>query len=73
MKILINLPALGLNNYKVTSKAEEVHEVLDTFYVIMTRLFPSCCVDCAITDLAVEIEEAAMEILEGDEDDLYYD
>lgn len=61
MKILIHLPNLGPNKFKITSGAEEAHELLEEFRYFMHSIFPACCVDTAITELADDIERAEME------------
>tara|TARA_S200002703_G_scaffold150264_1_gene148499 strand:+ start:48 stop:251 length:204 start_codon:yes stop_codon:yes gene_type:complete len=67
MKILIDFSSLGPNKLKVISGAESADAVLEEFYVIMKHLFPACCVDRAITDLAYDIEREEMEAEFADE------
>lgn len=70
MIITIDLSALGPNNIRVESNAEDVHEVTSDFYDILTNLFPEDCVECAFLTKTKELLEAkGIEVHDEEEED----
>jgi hypothetical protein len=62
MRIILDLHGLGPNTFHVESGIEDANDLMELFHSILLQLFPDCCAESAVI-------EAAMEILEGDEDD----
>ena len=63
MRIILDLHGLGPNTLHIEGGIEDANDLMELLYHdILLQLFPDCCAESALI-------EAAMEILERDEDE----